>query len=130
MKPSAAADSVLLTDHAFTAKVRTDPDFRQALVLDPSAALSYYRISARIENKMRAMLELLDHLLPVLTQHWVRDESLRQAIGDAEARRVLLFAPRESASAFELSPDAGAELMRVSALAETLFEALLAEWST
>ena len=121
-------EKIALTDHAFAVKVQTDPDFRQAIVLDTEAALSYYRISKRMSTKMRSALELLDHLLLLLADHWARDESLREVLGHPEARRLFLFAPHEASSFFALQRYADRELMQLASMADTVFEALLADW--
>ena len=123
-------EKVVLFDHAFVTKAQTDPAFRQALVLDPDAALNYYRISPRMEKKMRGTLRVLDQLMLVLADDWAENHSLRQILGDTQARRILLFAPREAASVFKLPPGAADELKMISALANTVFEALLGEWRT
>jgi hypothetical protein len=123
-------EKVVLFDHAFTTKAQTDPAFRQALVLDPDAALNYYRISPRMEKKMRGALRVLDRLMLILADDWTEHHSLRQVLGDNQARRLLMFAPREAASVFKLAPGAIEELMMISAFANTIFEALLGEWRT
>ena len=128
MNSPAVDDKVVLFDHAFITKAQTDPAFRQALVLDPDAALNYYRISPRMEKEMRSALRVLDQLMLILADEWAENPSLRQVFGDTQACRVILFAPRETASVFKLPPDAVNELEMVSALANTVFEAVLGKW--
>lgn len=125
-----ARDKIALIDHAFIDKVQTDPEFRQALVLDPETTLAYYRISASMEKKMRNALALLDELLLVLVKHYAGDPSLRKSLTDKKVRRVMLFAPQEATAVFELSNQTGNELKKISAMANTLFESVLAAWRT
>jgi len=118
------APKINLIDDAFVSKAQAQPGFRQALILDHQAVLATFSITPEAEQRLQAILRLLDSMTRALVDSWVEQEELREVLADTGKRRVLLFASREAASVFELSPEAREELGELAQMANGIAEVL------
>jgi len=123
-------EKIRLTDHAFYTKAQSDPDFRQALALDTDRALAYYKITSEMDRSIRNILDLLDSVLWEFVDQHGKNKDLKQVLKNKNARRVLLFTPKESGPVFDIPADAADELLHLSALANTAYESLLSNWQS
>lgn len=114
-----------LNDHAFVLKMKSDPGFRQALVLDTQKTLEPFKISDFACDKLTITLDMLDHLTDILIKEWTHDEYLLKTLSDPKSRRVLLFALKISAPVFSIPDGSIDELINLSDMANALFESIL-----
>lgn len=118
------ASKIDLIDHAFFLMAQDDRGFRQGLILDRKTALDQFRITQEAEKRLEAILQLIDSLTAALVKHWVKERELEPLLENVQTRRVLLFAPKESAAYFKLSKPARNELTSLAEMANAMAEVL------
>ena len=116
------ASKIDLIDHAFFTMAQDDRGFRQALILDKETALDQFQITQEAERRLEAILQLIDSLTTALVKHWVKERELEPLLANDQTRRVLLFAPKESATYFKLSKKARNELTNLAEMANAMAE--------